>query len=90
MIEASPTVTNNWQKPEIVRSKGNNYPMLNCIPLMCPMYCTEGDTVGSSHPVTDRVGKFLWIQKKADDVSSDVARVHSAIYQNSASMCTAM
>jgi hypothetical protein len=50
----------------------------------------ESDTAGSSHPVTDRVGKFLWIQKKAEDVSSDVARVHSAIYQNSASMCTAM
>ena len=61
-----------------------------CIPLMCPINFSESDTAGSSHPVTDRVGQFLWIQKKAEDVSSDVARVHSAIYQNSASMCTAM
>lgn len=51
---------------------------------------TESDTAGSSHPVADRGGKFLWIQKKAEDVSSDVARVHSAIFQNSAATCTAI
>ncbi len=46
----------------------------------------ETDSESSSHPI-ERDGKFLWIKKKTDNVSNELARVHSTEYQNSASSC---
>ena len=63
-----------------LKEKGVYYIAIYLLPFI------ETDTESSSHPI-ERDGKFLWIKKKTDNVSNELARVHSTEYQNSASSC---